>query len=226
MIEIMLDTGNIEDISRYVDLFPVSGITTNPSILKHEGKIDFFPHLKKIRGIIGTERSLHIQITADDFQGIVKEAETIIRKIDDRVFIKIPSTEEGLKAMGYLRSRGLRITATAIYTQLQGLMAAAREADYIALYYNRMKNMDIDADHTIKMIRHIIDRDRLGSKILAASFKNIRQASDALVSGAHGITVSSSILHDAFGLTIIKTAVDDFYKDWVEMQGEVSIADL
>jgi transaldolase len=111
MIEIMLDTSNIEDISRYVDLFPVSGITTNPSILKHEGKIDFFPHLKKIREIIGTERSLHIQITMDDFQGFVKEAETIIRKIDDRVFIKIPSTEEGLKVMGYLRSRGLRIVA-------------------------------------------------------------------------------------------------------------------
>jgi TalC/MipB family fructose-6-phosphate aldolase len=226
MIEFMLDTANIAAISRFVDIFPITGVTSNPSILKSEGKLDFFSHLKKIREIIGPDRSLHIQIVAEDFQGILKEAETILRKIDDRVFIKIPATEEGFKAMGHLHCRGVRITATAIYTQIQGLMAAAREADYIALYYNRMKNMDIDADHSIKILRHVIDRDRLGSKILAASFRNIRQTADAMAAGAHGVTVSPPILHAAFGLAVIQTAVGDFHKDWSAVQGDVSIADL
>jgi transaldolase len=142
------------------------------------------------------------------------------------VYIKIPSTEEGFKAMGHLRRRGVRITATAIYTQMQGLMAAAREADYIALYYNRMKNMDIDADHSIRTLRHIVDRDKLGSKILAASFRNIRQTADAMAAGAHSVTVSPPILHDAFGLSVIRTAVDDFHKDWLAVQGDVSITEL
>jgi TalC/MipB family fructose-6-phosphate aldolase len=226
MIEFMLDTANLASISRFVEVFPITGVTSNPSILKTEGKIDFFAHMKKIREIIGKERSLHIQVIAEDFQGIIKEAEVILKKIDDQVYIKIPTTEEGCKAMGYLKARGVHITATAIYTQMQGFMAAAREADYIALYYNRMKNMDIDADHSIHMLRHIIDRDKMESKILAASFRNIRQVADSMASGAHAITVAPPVLHDAFGLSIIKSAVNDFNKDWKETQGDVSITDL
>jgi TalC/MipB family fructose-6-phosphate aldolase len=222
----MLDTANIDAITRFVDTFPITGVTSNPSILKTEGKIDFFPHLKKIREIIGLDRSLHIQVIAEDFQGIIREAETILRKIDDRVYIKIPSTEEGFKAMGHLHSRGVHITATAIYTQMQGLMAASREADYIALYYNRMKNMDIDADHSIKTLRTILDRNGMHAHILAASFRNIRQTADALAAGAHGITVTPPVLHDAFGLSIIQSAVDNFHQDWTDIHGEVSITEM
>jgi TalC/MipB family fructose-6-phosphate aldolase len=226
MIEFMLDTANIDAICRLVDTFPIAGVTSNPSILKSEGKIDFFPHMKKIRDIIGPDRSLHIQVIAKDFQGIVKDAETILRKIDDRVFVKIPSTSEGLKAMGYLRAKGVRITATSIYTQIQGLMAVARGVDYIALYYNRMKNMDIDADHTIRFLRHVIDRDKLASKLLAASFRNIRQTADAMSAGAHGITATPAVLDDAFGLSIFQSAIDGFHRDWVAIHGDVTLAEI
>ncbi|MDR2134683.1 MAG: fructose-6-phosphate aldolase [Treponema sp.] len=226
MIEFMLDTANIDAIGRCIDVFPVSGVTGNPGILKAEGKIDFFPHLKKIREIIGVERSLHIQVTAVDFQGIIEEAETILRRIDDRVFIKIPVTEDGLKALGRLHERGVRITATAIYTQAQALMAAACGADYLALYYNRMKNMDIDADLSIKTLRAVFDREGTASKILAASFRGIGQVSAAIAAGARGVTVSPSLLHDALSLPVIQAAVNDFRRDWISVQGDVSIACL
>ena len=226
VIEFMLDTANIDSISRLVDTYPIAGVTSNPSIIKSEGKIDFFPHMKKIREIIGLDRSLHVQVIASDFQGIVKDAETILRKIDDRVYIKIPTTSEGLKAMGYLHPRGVRITATSIYTQMQGLMAAARGVDYIALYYNRMENMDVDADHTINFLRHVIDRDKLPSKLLAASFRNIRQTADAISAGAHSITAVPTVIDDAFSLSIIQNAVESFHRDWVAVQGDVTLADL
>ena len=147
-------------------------------------------------------------------------------KIDELVYIKIPSTSEGLKAMGNLHTRGIRITATAIYTQFQGLLAAARNVDYIALYYNRMKNMDIDADHTIRFLRHVIDRDKLPSKILAASFRNIRQTADALTAGAHSITETPIVIDEAFSLSLFKSAVNDFYHDWTAIHGEVTLADI
>jgi len=226
MIEFMLDTANINAISRLIDTYPIAGVTSNPSILKSEGKIDFFPHMNKIRKIIGVERSLHIQVIASDYEGIVKDAETILREIDDHVYIKIPSTSEGLKAMGHLKSRGIHITATSIYTQFQGLMAVAREADYLALYYNRMENMDIDAEHTIKFLRHVIDRDKLSSKILAASFRNIRQTADAMIAGAHSITAVPQVIDDAFGLSIFQKAVENFHQDWVTIHGDVTLSDL
>jgi TalC/MipB family fructose-6-phosphate aldolase len=226
MIEFMLDSANLEAIARCVEAFPLAGVTGNPSILKKEGKIDFFSHLRKIRGIIGTDRSLHVQVVAPDAERMVREAETILGKIDDGVFIKVPCTEEGFKAMGILKRRGVRITATAVYTRLQGLMAAARGADYIALYYNRMKNLDIDADRSIGALREALDREAMPSRILAASFRTMAQLTDAISAGAHGVTVTETILYDAFGLGIIQSAVEDFRRDWIAVQGDVSISDI
>jgi TalC/MipB family fructose-6-phosphate aldolase len=222
----MLDSANLEAIARCVEAFPLAGVTGNPSILKKEGKIDFFPHLRKIRGIIGPDRSLHVQVVAPDAERMVREAEAVLREIDDGAFIKIPCTEEGLKAMGILKRRGVRITATAVYTRLQGLMAAAREADYIALYYNRMKNLDIDADRSIGTLREALDREAMPSKILAASFRTMGQAMDAMAAGAHSATVTETILYEAFGLGIIQTAMEDFRRDWIAVQEDVSISDL
>jgi TalC/MipB family fructose-6-phosphate aldolase len=222
----MLDSANLEAIAQCVEAFPIAGVTGNPGILKKEGRIDFFPHLRKIRGIIGTDRSLHVQVVAEDAPLIVREAEAILRNIDEGVFIKIPCTGEGFKAMGILKQRGIRITATAIYTRLQGFMAAAREADYIALYYNRMMNMDIDADRSIAALRKTLDREAAPARILAASFRTAAQVTDAINAGAHSVTVAENILCDAFNLGIIQTAVEDFRRDWIAMQGDVSISDL
>jgi TalC/MipB family fructose-6-phosphate aldolase len=226
MIEFMLDSANLQAIERSLETFPIAGITSNPSILKKEGKVDFFRHLKRVRELIGPDRSLHVQVVAPDAASMVREAEAIVEKIDDRVYIKIPCTDEGIKAMGILANRDIRITATAIYTRLQGLMAATRGAAYIALYYNRMQNMDIDPNHSIEALRKTLDREAMPSRILAASFRTPAQVVEALTAGAHSVTVTEEILKDAFGLGIIQTAVKDFRRDWAAVQGDVSITEL
>ena len=74
-----------------------------------------------MREIIGKDRSLHIQVVSQTSEEMIKEAEKIVEKIDKDVYIKIPVTEEGLKAIKNLKARGFKITATAIYTKMQGL---------------------------------------------------------------------------------------------------------
>ena len=88
----LLDTANLADIRRFYDIFPIAGVTTNPSIVKKEGKIDFFAHMKKIRSIIGIKSPLHIQVTALDAEGMVRDAEAILTKIDAKVYVKVPVT--------------------------------------------------------------------------------------------------------------------------------------
>lgn len=225
-MEFLFDSANLEEIKKYAEIFPITGITSNPSILKAEGRIELFPHLKKIRGIIGADKTLHVQVIAENYEGILKEADTILQKVDDKVFIKIPVTEEGLKAIRVLKTRGVGVTATAIYSKIQGFMAIAAGADFIAPYYNRMENLDIDPCHTIAAFRQMIDENGASTKILAASFKNIAQVNAALLAGAHTVTIQPLLLHEAFGMAAVKKAVDDFHTDWVKIQGEVSISDL
>jgi TalC/MipB family fructose-6-phosphate aldolase len=225
-MEYMLDTANIEMIKMGVEIFPITGITSNPSIIKKEGKIDFFNHFKKIREIIGIEKTLHIQVVAEECEGIVKEAKAILANIDNKVCIKIPVNAEGLKAIKVLKAQGVTITATAIYTTAQGLLAMEAGADFIAPYFNRMENMNINPREVIKAFADMIEKYNYSTKILAASFKNIGQVNDSFAAGAQTATMAPEILLDALKMPAIEKAVDDFSKDWEVIFGKVSIADL
>ncbi|MDB7102242.1 fructose-6-phosphate aldolase [Enterococcus mundtii] len=217
-MEFMLDTINIEKISYYQSILPLSGVTSNPSIIKKEGKIDLFAHLKEIKQLIG-KASLHVQVVGETTEEILADAQVIIDQLGKEIFIKVPVNEPGLAAIKQLKAEGINVTATAIYSEMQGYLAIAAGADYLAPYYNRMENLNIDAVAIIKALAMEIERTQSPSKILAASFKNVAQVNQACRQGAHSITASPDIFAQVFGMPSIQKAVTDFRKDWEETFG-------
>ena len=55
-MEFMIDDASLAEIERALDVFPITGVTSNPTILKAIGRTDLFRHLRAIRNLIGTER--------------------------------------------------------------------------------------------------------------------------------------------------------------------------
>ena len=222
-MDILFDTANLDDIERLTPIYPVTGVTTNPSILKAEGKIDFYPHMRRIREIIGPNRTLHVQVLAKTAQGMIDDAHRLIDKIDADVYPKIPTTEAGIAAMRHLKEEGVKVTATAIYSKTQGFLAIATGVDYLAPYYNRMQSLDIDTRGTIEVLAGFIKRFDAPGKIMAASFKNVAQVSHALESGADAVTLSPKLLRAALSAPDIDRAVDDFIKDWKAIYGTTEL---
>ncbi|KYP17103.1 fructose-6-phosphate aldolase [Streptococcus parauberis] len=213
-MEYMLDTLNLEAIKKWSKILPLAGVTSNPTIAKAEGQIDFFERIKEVRSIIGDKASIHVQVVAKDYEGILKDAAEIRRQAGDSIFVKVPVTTEGLAAIKTLKADGYHITATAIYTTFQGLLAIETGADYLAPYYNRMENLNIDAEAVIGELAEAIDRECSDSKILAASFKNVGQVNKAFSLGAQAITAGPDVFEAGFAMPSIQKAVDDFGKDW------------
>ena len=212
-----LDTANLQDIRYYCDVFPIAGVTSNPSIVKKEGKIDFFAHMKEIRSIIGT---------APDTEGMLGDADTLLTKIDPEVYVKVPVTMEGIKAIKQMKSRGIHVTGTAIYGKQQGFLAMEAGADYIAPYFNRMENMGLDSDDVIASLADMIDLYHYDTQILAASFKNAGQIDRAFLAGAHTATMDPAILKDVLTQPYITNAVDTFDSDWKSVFAEKTISEL
>lgn len=225
-MEYLLDTANLETIRKFVDYFPITGVTSNPSIVKREGKIDFFAHMNEIRSIIGKDRTLHIQVTAADVDDMLKDADTILNRVDDKVYIKVPVTMEGLKVIKTLKKKGVNVTATAIYSKAQGFLALEAGADYMAPYYNRMENLGIDPEDVIASFADMISQYGYSAKVVAASFKNIGQVNKAFLAGAQAATVDPAVLAGALSMPSIQKAVDDFTNDWKAIYGDSKIADL
>lgn len=227
-MELMLDNANPNTIKEFLEIYPCVGVTSNPTIIKKEGKIKFFEHFKKIREIIGKDRSLHIQVVSQTAEEMIKEAEKIVEKVDKDVFIKIPVTEEGLKAIKVLKARGFKITATAIYTKMQGLIAITAGADYIAPYFNRIQSRGSDAAATVACFRQNIDYFKRPTKILAASFHHGGQVIKALQAGADSVTLQPDLLREMVCINptnYIENAVTTFAADWEESQGSKNILD-
>lgn len=225
-MEYLLDTANLETIKKFVEYFPITGLTSNPSIVKKEGKIDFFAHMNEIRSIIGQNRTFHIQVTATDVKGMLRDADTILNKVDNHVFIKVPVTMEGLKVIRILKAKGINVTATAIYSKTQGFLALESGADYMAPYYNRMENLEIKPEDVIASFAKMISQYGYSTKIVAASFKNIGQVNKAFLAGSQAATVDPTVLAGAFSMPSIQKAVDDFTSDWQMIYGDKTIADL
>ncbi|SDL24111.1 fructose-6-phosphate aldolase [Tessaracoccus oleiagri] len=224
-MDILFDTASLKAIERLTPIYPFTGVTTNPTILRREGKVEFYAHFRRIREIIGPDRTLHVQVVATDYQGILDDARRLLTNIDDQVYVKVPTTADGVRAMRALKADGVRVTATAIYSKTQGFMAIASGVDYLAPYYNRMQSLDIDTRDTIAALAAFIDRFDASTKIMAASFKNIAQVSHALEAGAHAVTMPPSLLEVALGAPDIVAAVDQFSADWKKVYGTDRLPD-
>lgn len=214
-MQILLDTANTQEILEMSKYFPLDGVTTNPTIIAKEKK-DFFKLLQEIRDIIGEEKMLHVQVISEDAEGIISEAEYLREKISGNLYIKIPVTPEGIKAMQVLKNKGTNITATAIVSPQQALLAAKAGADYLAPYINRMDNIIADGINVANEIRTLLDVHEFNCKIIAASFKNVEQIHRCSLLGCEAVTINSDLLEKMIFHPVTDWSIAKFSQDWDE----------
>lgn len=224
-MELLLDTANIEAIRHCNEYYEITGVTTNPTILSHE-KMPFFETYEKIRGIIGEEKDLHVQVTGSTADEMMKEAETIRTRIGKDVYVKVPVIPEGVKAMKMMKEAGMRVTGTAVVSVQQAFLAGSVGADYVAPYVNRMAMLNIDPIEAIMRIRAVFENQDIGTKVLGASFKNTQQIISAYQAGAEACTVSPEFLTDMCTNGVTDLWVKNFLGDWNDTYGDKRIYEL
>lgn len=209
----LLDTANVDDIKKAMDIYPLSGVTTNPTIISKENR-EFLDILKDIREVIGNDIMLHVQTLSQTCEGIIEEAHYLRDNIDGELYIKIPATAQGIKAIKQLKKEELKITATALITSNQALMAAVAGADFVAPYVNRIDDI---SGHGVTVVKEMINHLKLynlKTKVLAASFKNVQQISEVSSLGVDSITVPLKLLEKSIEHPLTEMSINKFISDW------------
>ncbi len=209
----LADTANIEEIKELFNYLPIEGVTTNPTIVKNSGKpiSQIVPEIQKYIG----DKALHFQVIGNTAEEIIKEAKFYRNYFDlkDNYYVKIPVTREGFKAIKMAKDEGMKVTATAIFTQQQAMFAANAGADYVAPYVNRLDNI---VSHGIDVVADIVKAFKLNNsdcKVLAASFKNLDQVYRVSMVGCHAMTASYDVLMSIVNHPMTDKSVEDFEKD-------------
>lgn len=216
-MELYLDTGNVEEIKELADLLSIDGVTTNPTIVSREKK-QFAKLIKEIIDVIGEDKTVHAQVVSKDCEGMIEEAK-FISTLHKDIYVKIPVTSEGLKAIKELSKIGIKTTATAVFTAHQAVLAAKAGASYIAPYVNRLDNISAQGVDVVKDIIAVIDNYKFNTKVLAASFKNSQQVLDIIKNGVHSITVPTDVLRNMMAHPLTDYSVDKFVSDWESVYG-------
>lgn len=218
-MKLIIDDAHIDQIKKIYEFYPIDGVTTNPSILAKSGR-NPYEVLKEIRAFIGSEAELHVQAVAKTAEGMVEDAHRIVTELGKNTYVKIPSVPEGFKAMKILTAEGITVTATAIYTPLQGFLAGKCGASYVAPYVNRIDNMGYNGIQVAKQIYDILKKNDLKTEVLAASFKNSQQVLELCEYGIGASTVAPDVIEGLVKNQAITAAIDDFVKDFEEITGE------
>ncbi|GAB6100271.1 fructose-6-phosphate aldolase [Halanaerocella petrolearia] len=214
----LLDTANLEKIKEYIDLYPIAGVTTNPSIIAQENT-DFLELITAIRDIIGAEKMLHVQVLSQEAEEMIKEAKFINEKVGGNLYIKIPVITEGIKAIKLLNKEGIKTTATAVFTPQQAFLAAQAGASFVAPYVNRIDNISAKGTKVVSEINELFELHNLATQILAASFRNVDQIHNCFLAGSQAITAKPNLIKELVSHPMTDQGVEEFISDWETTYG-------
>ena len=163
--------------------------------------------------IIDSSNIEQIQTVQTSFEGIMEEAKMISSIRNKNMYVKIPVTHEGLRAIKECKKLGIHTLATAIYTADQAFLAAMNGAEYLAPYTNRMCNYG-DGVQDVKDLIEMLRVNHMPAKVIAASFKNTYQVHELIKAGIQAVTVPCDVLYQMIDHPGTKIAVGEFSVNW------------
>lgn len=222
-MKILIDDADLKKIEEFFDMYPYDGVTTNPTILSKTGNPDPMDQLKKIAALMPEGTDLHAQVLSTSAEDMVKEAKYMTEVLGGgkiNMFVKIPATPEGLKAMAMAAKEGVNVTATAIYGVMPAFMAAKAGAKYLAPYVNRLDVLGYDGVKIAIDIHNCVKAAGYEAEVLGASFKNSQQILEMAKAGCGAVTVGCEPLAKLAFNQVAEEAVNVFINDFESCCGK------
>ncbi len=215
-MKLFIDTANVEHIREMAELGIIAGVTTNPTLIAKEGR-DFLEVIKEITSIV--DGPISGEVISLDAKEMIKEG-IEIKKIHPNMVVKIPMTQEGLKATKALTELGIDTNVTLVFSVNQALLAATAGATYISPFVGRLEDTLHDGIQVVSDIRQMLDIYGYSTQIISASIRSPKQMADSALVGAHIATVPYDVLKKAVQHPLTDKGIAAFLSDWNAVFGE------
>lgn len=211
-MEIFLDSADMSEIKRGVDLGIVDGVTTNPSLAAKQDR----PFDKLVQEICElVQGPVSAEVVATDTEGILEEAERLAQ-IDEHVVVKVPLIKEGLKAVPRLTERGIDTNVTLNFSPNQSLLAMKAGATYLSPFVGRLDDRGQEGMHLIRQCVQIKENYGFDTKILVASIRHPDHVLQSAMIGADTATLPFSIIDKLYDHPLTDSGLARFLEDWEE----------
>lgn len=213
-MKFFIDTAVVDEIKEANDMGIICGVTTNPSLIAKSGR-DFSEVIREIAAIVDGPISGEIKATTADAAGIIEEGRAIAA-IHPNMVVKIPMTEEGLKACKTLSAEGIKVNMTLIFSANQALLAARAGAAYVSPFIGRIDDISMSGMDLIRSIVEIFSYTDLQTEIIAASVRNPVHVTECALAGADIATVPYKVLKQMIHHPLTDVGIEKFRKDYLD----------
>tara|TARA_B110000003_G_scaffold40839_1_gene37867 strand:+ start:49 stop:702 length:654 start_codon:yes stop_codon:yes gene_type:complete len=214
-MKIFLDTSDVNVISKHCESGLIDGVTTNPTLMKQSGRnpIDV---IKDISALFPDDSSISAEVVADTAEGMISQAKQYY-SISPNITIKVPCTEEGLKACNVLSAKNIPVNVTLIFSVTQAILCAKAGAKFVSPFIGRCEDNGLSGIGLIESIRTIFDRNNIKTQILAASIRTTEHVTNAFIAGTDIVTLPPSIFEEMYKHDLTDQGIDQFDKDWKQV---------
>ena len=189
-MKFFIDTADIKEIQKILKIFPVDGVTTNPSLISKAG-LPLEECIPQICDLVN--KPVSAEVINTESEKMYEEA-LKIAKLHEKTVVKIPLTPEGLKTVRLLKKEGVSVNVTLCFSPLQALSAALAGADMVSIFIGRLDDIEHSGIKVIRDTLKIFSNYSLKTQVLAASIRHTQHILDSALAGAHIITAPYKIL--------------------------------
>ena len=215
-MKIFLDTSDVDVVKYHCQTGLIDGVTTNPTLMMQAGR-NPLKVISEISSLFTAVGSISAEVVADTAEEMVLQSEQY-HSISDNVTIKVPCTNEGLKACKTLSDRNIKVNVTLIFSLSQSILAAKAGATYISPFVGRCEDNNIDGIDLISSIKRVFTLNSITTtNILAASIRNLDHINDSYKAGADIVTLPPKIFEEMYKHSLTDQGLAQFDKDWREL---------
>ena len=218
-MKFFLDTANLDELRKGVELGLVDGVTTNPTLIAKEGK----PIAEQIRQICDiVDGDISAEVVATQSDEMIREGRELA-KIHKNVVVKVPLIREGIRACSLLSREGIRVNVTLCFSAAQAILAAKAGAYFVSPFVGRVDDIGWSGMQLIDDIVHIYDNYGFQTQVLAASLRSSIHVIDAAKAGAHIGTMPWKVLDMMFNHPLTDKGLETFLKDYAKVFQEAPV---
>jgi transaldolase len=219
-MKFFIDTANLQQIKEAQDLGILDGVTTNPSLMAKEGingDANVKKHYVDICNI-AEGGDVSAEVIATDFDGMVREGE-VLAALHKQIVVKVPMIKDGIKAIKYFSSKGIKTNCTLVFNAGQALLAAKAGATYVSPFLGRLDDISSDGLLLIEQIVHIYRQYNLPTQVLAASIRHTMHLIKCAEIGADVATCPLNVITGLLKHPLTDAGLAQFLADHAKNNG-------
>ena len=212
-MKFFIDTANVDEIREAYDMGIICGCTTNPSLIAKEGR-DYTETLKEIASFLDGPISGEVKADTVKAEDMIKEGREIA-SISKNMVVKIPMTEEGMKAVKVLSKEGIKTNVTLIFSATQAVLAARAGATYVSPFLGRLDDIASDGMILIEDILEIFSMyPEIETEVICASVRHPIHVVQCAKTGADIATVPFKVLKQMMHHPLTDIGIEKFIADY------------